>query len=361
MLTHEVESSTNGSETICEAHEAAFDDTDKDSKTLISEYRAKNKDKVVLATLNINSLRNKFSSLMELVSGNIDILVIEETKIDSTFPEAQFCIPGYKKPFRKDRNAHGGGIIVYVREDIPSRELNSFKIDEGVEGMFIEINLRKSKWLVLATYKPPDHSKEQYFDFIRNSLDFYSEKYKNIILMGDFNITPTEEELQDFLEEQDLSNLVHFPTCFKNLDNPSTIDLIITNHKSSFQNTIGVSTGLSDFHKMVITSMKTTFPKCPPKVKTYRDMKSFDKASFKEDLKAKLQNIEKTYLNFETTFKSVLDKHAPEKKKTLRANSKPYVTKAMRKAIMKRSELATRLRKNPTEENTVKPLKTDIP
>ena len=116
--------------------------------------------------------------------------------------------------------------------------MNSFKIDEGIEGMFIEINLRKSKWLVLATYKPPDHSKEQYFDFIRNSLDFYSEKYKNIILMGDFNITPTEEELQDFLEEQDLSNLVHFPTCFKSLYNPSTIDLIITNHKSSFQNTV---------------------------------------------------------------------------------------------------------------------------
>ena len=42
-------------------------------------------------------------------------------------------------------------------------------------------------------------------------------------------------------------------------------------------------------------------------------MKSFDKAAFEEDLKAKLQNIEKTYSNFETTFKSVLDKHAPEK------------------------------------------------
>ena len=108
LLTHEVESSTNESETICEAHEAAFDDTGKDAKTLISEYRTKNKDKVVLATLNINSLRNKFTSLMELVSGNIDILVIEETKIDSTFPEAQFCIPGYKTPFRKDRNAHDG-------------------------------------------------------------------------------------------------------------------------------------------------------------------------------------------------------------------------------------------------------------
>ena len=88
LLTYEVEISTNESEIICEAHEAATADTDKDAETLISEYRTKNKDKVVLTTLNINSLRNKFTSLMELVSGNIDILVIEETKIDSTFQEA---------------------------------------------------------------------------------------------------------------------------------------------------------------------------------------------------------------------------------------------------------------------------------
>ena len=39
------------------------------------------------------------------------------------------------------------------------------------------------------------------------------------------------------------------------------------------------------------------------------------------------------------------------KKKILRANEKPYVTKAMRKAIMKRSELATKYRRNPTEDN----------
>ena len=88
---------------------------DKDAKTLISEYKTKNNHKVVLATLNNNSIRNKFTSLMELVSGNIDILVIEETKIDSTFPEAQFYIPGYKKPYRKDRNANGGNACICQR------------------------------------------------------------------------------------------------------------------------------------------------------------------------------------------------------------------------------------------------------
>ena len=82
--------------------------------------------KIVLATLNINSIRNKFSSLAEIVSNNTDILVIQETKLDATFPEGQFLIPGFKKPFRRDRDKHGGGILIYVRNDIPSREVNNW-------------------------------------------------------------------------------------------------------------------------------------------------------------------------------------------------------------------------------------------
>ena len=112
-------------------------ESDNESKTLetesdiaieLSEYRAKNMNKIVLATLNINSIRNKFSSLAEIVSNNIDVLVIQETKLDATFPEGQFLIPGFKKPFRRDRDKHGGGILIYVRNDIPSREVKTFNI-----------------------------------------------------------------------------------------------------------------------------------------------------------------------------------------------------------------------------------------
>ena len=64
----------------------------------------KNANKVILANLNINSIPNKFSSLKELVSNNIDVLVIQETKLDETFPEKSFIIPGFKAPFRQDSN-----------------------------------------------------------------------------------------------------------------------------------------------------------------------------------------------------------------------------------------------------------------
>ena len=170
--------------------------------------------------------------------------------------------------------------------------------------------------------------------------------------MGDFNTNNAEESLHDFLEENDLHDLVKFPTYSKSVSNPSKIDLIITNKHRSFQNTIGVSTGLSDFHKMVMTSMKTTFQKASPKVIVYRDLKSFDKKAFKLELAQKLASTDSTsYLNFENTFIVILDKHAPTKEKTLRVNHKPYVSKGIRQIIMKRSELASRYRKKPTEEN----------
>ena len=53
----------------------------------------------------------------------LDILIITETKLHNTFPVSQFHIDGYYKPYKLDRNRNGGGTIIYVREDVPSRML----------------------------------------------------------------------------------------------------------------------------------------------------------------------------------------------------------------------------------------------
>ena len=127
---------------------------------------------------------------------------------------------------------------------------------------------------MIAAYKPPDVSKTDLFDNITKAPNFHSKLFENMILMGDLNTAETGEVLFDFLKEHCLSNLVKFPTCFKSVENPSSIDLIITNKHQSFQNTTSFSTGLSDFHKLVITSMKTTFPKVVTKTIIYRNMKN---------------------------------------------------------------------------------------
>ena len=61
---------------------------------------------------------------MQQTTDNIDILMISETKLDNSFPEGQFLLPGYSSPYRFDRNCLGGGIILYVREDILSKLLS---------------------------------------------------------------------------------------------------------------------------------------------------------------------------------------------------------------------------------------------
>ena len=98
-----------------------------------------NMNKVIFGHLNINSLRNKFDLFSEQVKGSIDILMVSETKLDDSFPEAQFLIEGFHSPFRFDRNINGGGIMMYVREDIPTKLLSHDF--QGVESVFVEMNL----------------------------------------------------------------------------------------------------------------------------------------------------------------------------------------------------------------------------
>ena len=73
----------------------------------------------IIAQLNINSIRNKFKFLEKDICANLDILLISETKLDDSFPSAQFLLDGFSKPYRLDRRSNGGGILLYIRDDIP--------------------------------------------------------------------------------------------------------------------------------------------------------------------------------------------------------------------------------------------------
>ena len=93
-------------------------------------------------------MSSKFDQLKLLIQGKVDILIITETKLDDSFPIDQFIISGYSKPYRLDRNRNGGGIIIYIREDIPSKQINLLKLPDDIENIFIEVNLYKTKWLM---------------------------------------------------------------------------------------------------------------------------------------------------------------------------------------------------------------------
>ena len=83
-----------------------------------------------------------------------------------------------------------------------------------------------------------------------------------------------------FCERYSLSSLIKELTCYKNPANPSRIDLILTNSPRSFQNSSVVETGLSDFHSMIVTVLKTKFQRLPSEIRNYRDCSNFDNGTF---------------------------------------------------------------------------------
>ena len=117
---------------------------------------------------------------------------------------------------------------------------------------------------MLGTYHPPSQSDQYFFEIVDKALDMYSY-YDKILLTGDFNAEIHDNYLQSFLYQHELKSLVKEKTCFKSISNPSCIDLFLTNNALSFQNTKTVSTGLSDFHKLVLTVLKTSIVKNKPR------------------------------------------------------------------------------------------------
>ena len=82
----------------------------------------------------------------------------------------------------------------------PCKQLSNHTFCEGIEGIFIEINFRKSKWLLFGTYHPPKQNDQLYFDNVSKALSLYSGKYDKILLAGDFNANESNTTMQNFME-----------------------------------------------------------------------------------------------------------------------------------------------------------------
>ena len=323
---------------------------------VLKDIKLSNVIRLIIGQLNINSLRNKFETLKYLIKGNLDILIITESKLDNSFPTSQFFIDGYTPPYRLDRDSLGGGVLIYVREDIPSKELKSqeLRTQLNFEGIFLEINLRKSKWLLFGGYNPRKDDIAIFLNQLSTNLNMYTSKYDNLILLGDFNSETSESYMKEFCETYNLKKLINEPTCFKNPLNPSLIDLILTNRLRCFEGSRVVETGLSDHHKLTITILKQFFPKQKPTIIEYRDYKHFEHDKFQNELLSNLANInrnDKSYDIFEKVFLETLNKYAPTKTKQIRANNAPFMNRTLSKAVMTRSRLRNKYLKTPNPSN----------
>ena len=194
-------------------------DTNKDTHSIdctdLKKDRLNYPRNTLIGYFNINSIRNKISDIRVIFGKlQLDYFVLSETKIDESFPSAQFNIHDYEIRNRRDKHKHEGRVIEFVRKGF---------------------TVSKKKWFCLNIYRPPSPNNiVTIFEELTDSLSRAINNYVNIILMGDFNMDIKKEnstaydELEEFCDTFNLTSLAKSETCFKN-NHKSTIDLILTN------------------------------------------------------------------------------------------------------------------------------------
>ena len=123
---------------------------------------------------------------------------------------------------------------MYTREDIPARVLShNF---HSAKSFFVQIILHKKKWFINCSYNPNKNNVKNHVETISRTLDAFSTKYNNILLLGDFKACFDDKTMKDFCSSYCLKSIIKQPTYFKNPENPSCI-LILTNKPRRFHST----------------------------------------------------------------------------------------------------------------------------
>jgi exonuclease III len=180
----------------------------------------------------------------------IDVLTICESKLDASFPKVQFHVDGFSV-YRQDSSATSGGVMVYLRSDIPSRRRYEYEyVCHESQSLCIEFTIRKEKWFLLSNYVLPSANFKTFCDKLSPSLDRIMSETSNLIVTGDFNADllskgPKFTTFDETLQMYHLKNIITDATCFKS-SNATLLDLFIVSKPKRFGSTLNFNCGLSD-------------------------------------------------------------------------------------------------------------------
>ena len=208
---------------------------------------------LVLGHLNIRSLFNKLDELQVFLENRSRALVLglSETWLDSSLLDAELEVPGFSL-YRKDRNRRGGGVMVYVSNDVKAVRRGDVE-EVGIEALWIEVKTSKMRMLVCNVYRPPD-AKAEWIDEVAGMIEHAVQEGKTVVVLGDFNcdmLRPNSHacRLGMVMSEYGLEQLGNGPT--RVTENSSTqIDLLFSTSSEVFQHVDSEDPGLSD-HSLI--------------------------------------------------------------------------------------------------------------
>jgi len=290
--------------------------------------------------INAQSLLKKIDEFrLIFVNSDIDIICVSETWFKKTLPSSLVALKGYKL-FRHDRETHGGGVAMFIRESIKCKCISKSNTTSQIEYIFVEL-CGSQKLLVGTVYRP---DKRVPFESFINSICNICLPYSNIIVTGDFN--------SNALAETDLTNemrclglsLVNsiYPTHFQGISS-TLLDLFFVEDVRNVLLFDQLSVPVFSKHDLVFLKYNFQLTESENE-KWYRDFKNIDLHLLNADLVNInwdqiffMTNIDDQCCLIESNIRNLFNKHVPLKKRLVKFCDTPWFNDDIKSEINKRN------------------------
>ena len=305
--------------------------------------------------INVNGLVKHIDKIkLLLIEKNIHILAINETKLDETIEDNIISIDKYKL-HRKDRNRHGGGVAIYIKEDI-NYTIRDDLPNHNLELICIRIQpFHSEPFDIISWYRPPNDLIEG-FRHLERVLSFVDSKSKEIILLGDTNCNLMNIEtvishshvqaLENIYQQFGFSQIIREATRVT-LTTSTLIDHIAASNKLNILESGVIKTTFSDHYLIYCTrKFRGAFIK-EHKFIISRKMKNFDKEAFFRDVSTlpwddivrSLETLGENIDRFTETLMLLIEKHAPLQHRRVSQKYCPWLTPEYHKLRKTRDKL----------------------
>jgi len=313
--------------------------------------------------VNINSLTRHYNELLVFMANqNLDVLALNETKLDYRSSTDDINIPGYNC-IRKDRDSRGGGVCIYLRHSLTYTRKACYEID-GLEMIAIELNCANSKPFLLTTWYRPPKSPNEYFDKFEMFIQQIDSVYKEIYILGDINVNLLSKPLDtngtrlcNILNNYQLTQMIDQPTRVT-ATSRTLIDLFITSDKNKIASCGVYPLTISDHYLIYATRKSIKLGKGEPKVIQTRNLKNFSEDKFIGNIQnatwpvtENFLSVEEAWTAWKNVFTEILEKHAPTRRFRIRSKQSPWINNNLKAEMHSRDYLKKRASKSNNEND----------
>ena len=314
-----------------------------------------------IAHINVRSLFPKIDEIRFLLNNtNLDILCISEAWLDNTITDAQVKVDGYAIE-RNDRNRHGGGVAMYIRDTLDYKLRDD--LDSDTECLWIDLKISSEmNMLLCCLYRPPS-SNNAYYDNMLDMLDKVSLENKEMCVLGDLNFNYAIDEtlctnpVYHIENLYNMTQLILRPTRVTQRST-SLIDVILSTIPECHQHTDVFKLSLSD-HYLIYTNVNIKVDRKDHKTVRYRSYKNFVPDDYIKDLcQSEVfsreglddKEMEEVWHEWKNEFIRISNKHAPLRTSRVKHRNNPWITSSIVKCMYERDYIHGKASKTDNDE-----------